>query len=155
MTKFASQTSVSVEKSKAEIESTVRRYGADSFVSGWQESKAMIQFRCKDRIVKFIMTLPNKDSEDFTMSSRGPRSPDVAMSLREQACRSKWRALALIIKAKLEAVESEIVSFDQEFLGHIVTPDGGTVYEVVRDNLRLSYQSGKVQPLLPDYSRPQ
>lgn len=148
MTKFASQTSVSVEKSKAEIERTIRRYGADSFVSGWQDAKAMIQFRCKDRIVKFIMTLPSQEARDFTHSSVGRRSSDVANKLWEQACRSLWRALALIIKAKLEAVESGIVEFDQEFFGNIVVENGETVYEATRGGLALTYRGGKPQALL-------
>ena len=34
----------------------------------------------------------------------------------EQACRQRWRALALVIKAKLEAIDAEISTFEEEFL---------------------------------------
>jgi hypothetical protein len=47
----------------------------------------------------------------------------------EQACRSRWRALLLCIKAKLEACAVGITTFDSEFLAHIVTGDGRTVAE--------------------------
>ena len=46
-------------------------------------------------------------------------------------CRQRWRALNLAIKAKLEAVESGIVTFDQEFLAHIVGPSGQTVKPLI------------------------
>jgi hypothetical protein len=160
MTKFAASTGVSVEKTKAEIERTVRRYGADSFISGWSETRAMVQFRCKDRVIKFLVQMPSRTDRQFTHGKvnqyRGEsvRADRAADALWEQACRSRWRSLALIVKAKLEAVDSGIVEFDQEFFGNIVMPDGATAYEAARDNLALAYKTGKVQPLLPDYSRP-
>ena len=40
----------------------------------------------------------------------------------EQERRRLWRALLLNIKAKLEAVESGISVFDEEFMAHIVLP---------------------------------
>ena len=40
--------------------------------------------------------------------------------------RQRWRALALCIKAKLEAVECGITSFEEEFLAHVVMPNGQT-----------------------------
>ncbi len=42
--KFAADTNVSVEKSKAEIESTLSRFGADQFMSGWTGTQAVIGF---------------------------------------------------------------------------------------------------------------
>ena len=46
---------------------------------------------------------------------------------REQACRQRCRALLLIIRAKLEAVESGMTTLESEFLANILLPDGGTV----------------------------
>lgn len=134
MARFAADTAVSVEKSRAEIEATVRRYGADGFVSGWEETRAMVRFRCVGRYVRFVMTVPLDND-------------------REQ--RRLWRALNLLVKAKLEAVASKIVTFEEEFFANVVMPDGSTVYEAARDHVRIAYETNKVQPLLPDYSRPQ
>ncbi len=44
MTRYAATTSVSVAKSKAEIEDILQRYGASGFMSGWQGNLAMIFF---------------------------------------------------------------------------------------------------------------
>ncbi len=61
MSNYASGTSVRVSKSKAEIEQTLIRFGADQFISGWAADRnlAMIQFRYEGRMVKF--TLANAD----------------------------------------------------------------------------------------------
>jgi hypothetical protein len=153
MTKFASGTEVPVEKSKMEIEATVRRYGADGFMSGWDNNRATVQFRCQNRHVRFIMGLPARDEKRFTHFTRGndklhARTPDAAIKEWEQACRQKWRALALLVKAKLEAVESNIGTFESEFLSHIVLPDGMTVYEKVKGPLAIAYDTGEIRPLL-------
>ncbi len=71
----------------------------------------------------------------------------------KKAARQKWRALLLVIKAKLESVESEIETLEQAFYANIVLPSGLTVYEETRENVALAYSGGKVQALLPDYSK--
>jgi hypothetical protein len=66
-----------------------------------------------------------------------------------QACRQRWRALALVIKAKLEAVESGITTFEDEFLAHIVMPDGKRVADHVKPTIARVYDGGQMLPLLP------
>lgn len=44
MTKYAEQTSVRADRSRAEIERTLQRYGASSFAYGWQGNEATIMF---------------------------------------------------------------------------------------------------------------
>ncbi len=128
MSRYASTTNVSVAKSKAEIEDTLLRYGCTGFVSGWHGEQAMIGFQIKNRQVQFVLPMPDRNSEEFTRTKTGRhRTEEAAFTAWEQGCRQRWRALALAIKAKLEAVECGIVTFDQEFLAHIVTPNGQTV----------------------------
>ncbi len=156
MSRYAKDTSVSVNDSKAEIERIVERYGADGFMSAWSGDKAVVAFTMSGRHVRFVLTMPSKDAEEFHIYMRGSvryqRDPEPARKLWEQACRQRWRALALVIKAKLEAIESDISTFDDEFLAHIVMPDGKTVGEITREKVALAYSSGTMQPLLPDYS---
>lgn len=144
MSRFAANTQVSVAKSKAEIEDTLHRYGASGFMSGWLDDKAMIAFQVDKRHVKFVLPMPLKTSREFTHSSAGKVRPTAAVHAAwEQGCRQRWRALALAIKAKLEAVACGIVTFDQEFLAHIVGPGGQTVGERVIPQL----ESGTVPRL--------
>jgi hypothetical protein len=150
MAKFAENTEVSVEKSRAEIERMIIRYGATStaFVNG--AGRAMIMFEANARRVAFNLPLPNIEDKQFEKDGRGNiREPTKRHEVWERACRQKWRALALVIKAKLEAVASGITTFEDEFLSHIVMPDGQTVGEHVRPKIAASYASGAVQPLLP------
>jgi hypothetical protein len=147
---YAANTTVSSESSRNEIERTLRRYGADDFAYATNKQQAMIGFVADGRTVRFILPMPDPKAREFILTpSRGNlRSSADAEKAWEQAVRQKWRALALMVKAKLEAVESGIVTFEQEFLPHIVMPGGQTVYENVQANIEDAYQSGKVKPLL-------
>lgn len=148
--RYAENTAVSSERSKAEIERLLVRYGATSFVSGWQGDKAAISFEMRNRRIKFVLPLPSKTAKEFTHTpGRGNRRSDSdAYRAWEQATRQRWRALALVCKAKLEAVESGITTFEDEFMAHIVMPDGRTVSEHATPLIASAYASGKVQALL-------
>ncbi len=152
MSKFAANTSVSVSNSKAEIERIVERYGASQFMSGWSEGHALIAFYMEARQVRFILPLPSREEKRFTHHSRGVRTPEAATKEWEQACRQRWRALALVIKAKLEAVESGISVFEDEFMANIVMPNGRTVSQEVRPLIATAYETREMPALLPDYS---
>jgi len=151
MSRYAESTSVTSDKSRSEIEKTLTRYGADQFLYGWQEQAAVVGFRMQGRQVKFLLPLPDRKSREFTHTPGRDieRSPTQAAAAYEQAVRQKWRALALVIKAKLEAVESGITVFEDEFMAHIVLPGGQTVGSWMRPQIERAYQSGKMPPLLP------
>lgn len=152
MAKFAANTEVSQEKSRAEIETTLRRYGADAFSYGWEETRAIIAFRANGRHIRFELTVPDRHDKEFTeYYSRGilyARSESVAEKMWQQACRQKWRALSLVVKAKLEAVDAGISEFEEEFLAHIILPDGSTVGQQIRPHIEKAYMSGKMPRLL-------
>lgn len=148
MTRYAANTTVKVEKSRAEIEATLVRYGASSFAYGWDQRGAMIAFAVavdegQQRQVRFHLPLPARDEKQFTHHSQGERTASAAEGLWEQACRQRWRALALVVKAKLEAVESGIMTFEEEFLSYIVLPEGQTVGEWVGPQLEDAYDPDK------------
>lgn len=144
MTRYAQNTTVTVERSRAEIESTLTRYGAQQFMYGWNADGAMIAFVVEPnpgqkRQVRFVLPLPSRDERRFTHHSYSARIATAAEKLWEQACRQRWRALALVVKAKLEAVESGIATFEDEFLAYIMLPDGRTVGGWVGPQLEAAY----------------
>ena len=149
MTQFAASTSVSASASREEIERTLTRYGADQFLYGWQDNAAMVGFRMEGRHVKFVLSLPSKGERRFTHHSRGVRTADAAAKEYDQAIRQRWRALALVIKAKLEAVASGISIFEDEFLANIVLPTGETAGEWMRPQIADAYRIGTMPALLP------
>jgi hypothetical protein len=149
--RFAQDTSVSVEKSKAEIEAMLGRYGATSFMAGTNQTESVIAFEMQERKIVFRLPLPLKNERRFTHTAKynKARHPSDALVEWEQACRSRYRALALAIKAKLEAVAIGITTFEDEFLAHIIMPDGLSVGQHTRPLIEQSYKSGKVSALLP------
>ncbi len=116
---------------------------------GWDGDRAVIGFRASDRQIKFVIDLPDRNDREFTHHSRGRRTADAALKAWEQACRQRWRALALVIKAKLEAVESGISEFESEFLAHIVLPNGSTVGDWVAPQIDVAYTTGQMPSMLP------
>lgn len=155
MTRYAEQTSVSSDRSRAEIEQTLRRYGAQSFAYGWEADRAVVMFRAHDRHVRFMLPMPDPQAREFTHTpTRGtPRTAAQAYEAWEQACRQRWRALALVIKAKLEAVAAGITEFEDEFLAHMLLPSGETVGQWARPQLAIAYESGTMPALLPGAAR--
>lgn len=148
MPKYASETSVSCENSRAEIERTIRRYGAKNFAFGMEGDRAAVMFEMQGRRVRFVLVMPPESQFARTPQRKTLRSPKERLAAHEQACRQRWRALALAIKAKLEAVESGISCFEDEFMAHIVLPDGSTVGEFMRPQIATAYTAGTMPRML-------
>jgi len=123
---YAQATSVSVERTQAAIKRETQRYGADSFMLGEEGDRAQVQFRIRGRSVRFHLELPDKRLDRFQRTPGGRRTRDESGAWRawEQACRQKWRALHLFVKATLEAQHDGIIDFDEAFLPYMVMPDG-------------------------------
>jgi hypothetical protein len=128
---YANDTRVPVAQSRAEIERLLEKHKARQYGTAvdYELKTARVQFRLHDRIIRFVISLP-----------------DPARLRRErlaQAERQRWRALLLVIKAKLESVENNIESFEHAFLSQIVMPDDRTVAEIVTPQIAEAYSSGR------------
>ena len=132
MAKFAEGTRVMVKSSRDEIEKLVTRFGASRFMVAidGDSNTAAIQFFAKARMIRLTLSLHDKGKK-----------------VSEVEERRRWRSLALLLKAKLVAVEDGLVEFEEEFLPHVVLHDGQTVYQRTRSDLALEY-SGKGEPKL-------
>lgn len=131
-TKYAVDTKVPVTQTRAEIETTLTRFGATSFAFAINDDRAMILFEFNERRIKFTIPLPRAHSETATAKLH----------------RERWRALFLSIKAKLVSVDTGIESFEQAFLAHVVLADGSTVSEQALPAIAKQYETGKMLPLL-------
>lgn len=148
---YAADTKVPVARSQAELEAMLRRYGADQFGYATQDGLARIQFRENGRVYRFDLPLPTADFRSVTHTPTGrARAAGERVKALDQEHRRRWRALVLIVKAKLEAAESGITSFADEFLPYTLLPDGTTVGEHVDDELHEAYETGAMPTnLLP------
>jgi hypothetical protein len=150
MARYAEGTAVPVEKTRVEIEETLRRFGADAFSSGYEERRAFIAFRARGRFIRLTLALPDPGAKEFTQLPTGrPRAPGVARDQYEAECRRRWRSLGLLVKAKVAAVSDGISEFEAEFLANVVLPDGQTVAHHARPAIAAAYENGEVPRLLP------
>ncbi len=149
MTHYASHTSVSSERSISEIESTLRRYGAGKFMYGRDKGRVLVAFEMNDRRLRFELPIPSEEEFIHTPTGRTRRSQAIVLGQYEHAVRSRYCALLLSIKAKLESVESDIEEFEDAFMAQIVLPDGSAVGEQLKPQIQLAYQTGRMPPLLP------
>jgi len=150
MPTYAKETDVPADKSRGEIERTLTRYGATAFMYGWSGNYAVIGFEMAGRRYRVTLPLPEKSAAEFTRTpARGrQRTNEAAMSAWEQATRQRWRALALWVKAVLEAAESGIVTVEQALVPFTVLPDGRTVGEWLLPQLE-QMAPGQMPPMLP------
>lgn len=146
---YAEDTKVPVSRSRYNIEYLLNKYGATGFLYGMTDGQAIIMFEASGRRIKFSLRLP--DSSLFQTSPAGrKRTKEAARSSYEKEVRRLWRSLELVIKAKLEAIESGIATFEDEFLAYVVLPDGSTVGKSIAPAIESAYQTGQMVPLLPE-----
>lgn len=154
--RYAEKTEVPSDRSRAEIERTLTRYGASAFSYGWQGAAAAIMFEVTTkrgvRRIRFVLQMPDRNSREFTHTKHDyprRRSATAAQEAFDTACRQRWRALALVIKAKLEAIAANIAEFESEFLSYVVLPSNETVGEWLAPQLERALDEGTLPPMLP------
>lgn len=141
--RFAEGTSVAPEKTKAEIETLVRRHGATSFGSAQDGDRVRIQFALKSRFLRFDLAIPT--AADIKKESKYRWANAAAVEkVRAAEERRRFRALLLGIKAKLELSTGGIESFEEVFLANIVTPDGSTIGDHIVPRVAEIYASGRM-----------
>jgi hypothetical protein len=179
MARYAEGTSVSVEKSRSEVESVLARYGASGFGYAWDrfDERACgqglcrsnkkpiaecedahkweirlyprelvhVTFRLQERVVRLDVPMP-------CLLDEAPRGGWTKARL-EAATRQRWRALVLVLKAKLEAVDAGISTLEQEFLANIVMKNGATIGQAMLHRLPDVVESGRLLPAAGEGSR--
>ncbi len=152
MPTYAKETGVPVENSLTEIRKTLTRYGATRFAMIEEAGQVGVGFEMRNRSIRFVLPLPRPDAEEFEITTGNQHARygtgKYSQARHEKAVRQRWRALALVIKAKLEAVESSIETFDEAFMAQIVLPNGQTMGRWATPQIEQAYLSGNMPPLL-------
>jgi hypothetical protein len=136
---YAEHSKVPVGRSREEIEQVLKRAGAEGFANAQSGNKAYVAFVYKGIGIKIKLTLPDQP---------GPKAPKLAIQRYEKNTRAMWRRLLLVIKAKVESIESGIETFEQAFLPHILLKNGDTVGERTIPALSQFNQGGDAKLLL-------
>lgn len=150
---YAEDTKVPVARSREHIQHELARFGAERFAFAQEPDRATVMFELGGRRVVMVLPMPDRGDVAFTHMT-GPRrgerrSATAAAELYERAKRARWRALFMVIKAKLVAVEAGITTIEREFLADVVLPNGQTVGQWVAPQLEQAYNGGRMPALLP------
>lgn len=123
-----------VSKSRIEVEDRLAQHGATQVLIGTDSVKrsGFVHFALDGR--QYRIMLPPRD---------GKRN-------EKQLEREQWRALVLLLKAKLEVVASGMVTMEYEFLAYIVLPNGSTVGSEIGPRIAEAYDTGRMPLLLPE-----
>lgn len=150
--RYAAETEVPVSKTKGAIESLLVLHGAKEFRSGWTETHDTLEFLLHQQRVRFVLPRPDPRDKALTHDRRGYlRAPSTQQRIREQWDRQRWRALYLVIRAKIEAVEAGIAIFEQEFLAFLVGPNDLTIGDILVPRLA----AGTMWKALPASTEPE
>ena len=117
---YAETTKVPILKTQAEICELVQRAGATTYGTATEGGRGIVFFRLKNRMIRFMVEVPDG----------------------EQKSRTRWRALLLILKAKIEAINTGIVTMEDEFLAQTMTGDGGTVSDHIQPIIERNFIEG-------------
>jgi len=165
VTTFAENTSVSVERTKVELDLLLQKHGATQRAMGHDDEKgrAVVVFSLGGRQIRMQIPLPRReefppvDKRDWDTKLKTPRGWNYLSTAKrtewvaaqfDQKARTRWRCMLLIVKAKLELIELKMSTVDREFLADISLPDGQTVGEWLKPGIEAAYVGGHMPPLL-------
>jgi len=143
---YANKTQVSEDRSRAEIERQLRRFGADAFGYYSNGNEAKIAFEYRRIHCQMSVPLPDRNDPVFTHTpiSGKRRSQSQAMADWEREVRRRWRSLCLVVKALLVGVQDGVLSFEQAFMPYIVMADGATIYQHALPHIRHALSTGQM-----------
>jgi hypothetical protein len=142
---YAAGTSVSAEKSRAELETMLGKYGATDrgFRVNDTLGTAAVMFVIGGKKFRIDVPMPKRGlAENNTPGQPNPRGWfgwDSAKRQQykdkqyEQACRERWRGFVLLVKAKLEAIRIGLSSIEREFAADLLLANGKTVHEQIAE----------------------
>lgn len=138
------KTTVSVHKSQDEISKVLRELGARGvqFTDNFDENKITIRFAKEvDGNLRTVTISPRvPDPPKSRKTSKGKKSQEDQLA---QMKRATYRAVLLLWKAQLAAIEYGIISFEDMFLSHFEWMLDGkttTVGEIVKAGILNSLQ---------------
>ena len=161
---FAANTKVSVERTKAEIDSLLGKHGAGqrALMHDEENNRACVVFtlnklryRINVPIPPVLECAPKKGAEPrmWWRWSADQRHQWVRAE-HEQIVRTRWRGLLLLIKAKLEIVRMEVSTLEREFLADLVLPNGETAAELLGTYMKNLLADGYAGPPQLPEARP-
>lgn len=164
-TTYAEGTSVPVERSRAELDALLGKHGAGArgILIDDDRGLAIIAFQIRGLQYRMEIPLPRRDEYDPAKAPKEGRQANWKRSTNpsvlidridkqwQQALRERWRAIVLLLKAKLELVKLGVSTVEKEFLADMVLPNGQTVNTSLGEVISRALAAGTMPTLaLPE-----
>lgn len=155
--RFASDTTVSVEQTQAEISRLLMTHGATARAVAVDDARGrgVVMFELAKRRIRMEAPLPTITRLAQRQKPRGwsgwcnsKRQEWLGRTLVQEQ-RATWRQLLLLLRAKMASIQSGATTVEREFLADLLLPDGQTVGHAVMGTIESAYLTGNVPPLLP------
>jgi hypothetical protein len=135
---------VPVERSQARIRALLQRHGATAFlaIEEWNANRIGFAFSYVKRWTTTENGVRKPHEQPFRVrtivpvwtDATGPASHYPYVK-QQQRYRQVWRALYWNLKARLEAVEFGLMTFEDAFMSDVVLEDSRTISEVFHEQL--------------------
>lgn len=129
--RYATETTVSVSSSQAELRRLLSKYGVASFGFAEQPGGAMLAFQSGGHSHRVFMPIRSADNAAFAYAGTRRRDAKGRKAAAAQEERARWRALVLLVKAKLEYAGILGQGVESAFAEYRVLPSGCTVQEEI------------------------
>jgi len=142
---YAARTEVTPERSLAEIERILIRFGATKFATmrDTDVGRVSIAFNVGDQAHRMGFPIPRPI--DFALTpTKQRRTPRAQEEMSTQEYRRRWRSLALYLKALLDARESGIIDIAEALMPYAVLPSGHTVAEFLGPQMTRALADGSM-----------
>ena len=161
MRRFAEDTSVSVGRSRGELDDLLRTWGCHGirWTDDYRAGRVVLEFTWDheglEYLARFSLEMPTEDElREEARDGRSRKFSDARYrKLVEARGRREHRVLVLWIKAALNAVDSGIVSAAALFLPFLVGGNGETVAEVALPRLPRLLEGSAARLLPPPQER--
>lgn len=143
--RYAEGTTVTVDKSRQELELLLRQRGAAQFGYFEGDTETVFVYCLHGRRIKHTVVRPIVEVKRL---SKGMTEEEAQKARSEKEYQRRWRALLLLCKAKFEMIEAGSSTFEAEFLGDTMLPDGSTVGQLMLPRVETSYKTGEMPRFL-------
>lgn len=163
MSRYADKTTVSVAKSRGEIDRLLRDWNCEGirWTDHYTRGAVVLEFLWKhaeqEYLARFEVSLPDDDElraqSLYGGKAHGKFLPEKFKRLQDARGRQEHRLLLLWLKAALNAVDAGIVPAEVLFLPFLVGRDGRTVAQAALPRLPQLLAAGSDALLLPEATR--
>lgn len=125
---YAEGTTVPINTSRAELTSIMIKHGVLKFGWMWdsQTGTDQLMFEIGGGQYRIDITKPTADD----IYRKFPNHRDTEAKVDSEH-RRRWRAAVLLLKAKMEFVDSGDTTLEREFLAYRLLPSGQTLEQVI------------------------